>query len=464
MNIISLLNQFTNIFNENFQTSFTPYDLESKIRNTGDSFTLKLYEKFLNSLDLQFKNSTERKEKFYVKETTSKTLVTSIGTIHFHNTIYYTKDTNKRYVFLRDILDLKPYQRISNEAEYQLMKYAMEDNMSQSGKHALRNNIISRSTVSKKLSQLNGSILRKISRCEHQPEILYIEMDEIHANLQHGGNKICPCAVVHEGHEESFTKRKKLKNAYHFASAKLSYEQLWEVIYDYVNQKYDIDKFKAIFVSGDGASGIKNFSNCFPNAIFVFDKFHYHKALNYLFKREPTITSIADDYLRNHMIDEFKQLVQVQISKFPNQETYMIQKQNYLLNNIDGIINQHHPLYLCPCAMEGHVSHSYARYITSSPFAFSITGLNNKLKLLVYKANHINFTLQDYYHLKYGNDSYQEVIYHIKKLTHIKYDQKLSSNHSLSYNINTDFPKLDSKQDNDKLRQLTNIRNEIYIF
>ena len=103
MNIISLLNQFTNIFNENFQTSFTPYDLEHKIRNTGDSFTLKLYEEFLNSLDLQFKNSMERKEKFYVKETTLKTLVTSIGTIHFHNTIYYTKDTNKRYVFLTGI-------------------------------------------------------------------------------------------------------------------------------------------------------------------------------------------------------------------------------------------------------------------------------------------------------------------------------------------------------------------------
>ena len=48
MNIISLLNQFTNIFNESFQTSFTPFDLESKIRNTGDTFTLKLYEEFLN--------------------------------------------------------------------------------------------------------------------------------------------------------------------------------------------------------------------------------------------------------------------------------------------------------------------------------------------------------------------------------------------------------------------------------
>ena len=61
-------------------------------------------------------------------------------------------------------------------------------------------------------------------------------MDEIHANLQKGGNKICPCAIVHEGHEESFVKRKKLKNIHYFASAELSYEQLWEVIFDYVDK------------------------------------------------------------------------------------------------------------------------------------------------------------------------------------------------------------------------------------
>ena len=43
-------------------------------------------------------------------------------------------------------------------------------------------------------------------------------MDEIHANLQHEGNKICPAAIVHEGHEEDFVKRKKLKNKYFLLS------------------------------------------------------------------------------------------------------------------------------------------------------------------------------------------------------------------------------------------------------
>ena len=269
MKIIPLINEFTNTFNKIFSKNLNPLNLESKIRDVGDTFTLELYESFLNYIDDEFKNSKERKKHFLIKETRKRTLITSVGSIVVNSTSYIDKKTKKRFVFLRDILHLKPYQRLTNEAEYQLIKYAMDENMSQSARHALRNTIISRSTVSKKISKLDGSINEVITRCENQPDILYIEMDEIHANLQKGGNKICPCAIVHEGYEEDFVKRKKLKNIRYFASSKLSYEELWEVIFDYVNIKYDIDKFKVIFVSGDGATGIKSYTNCFPNAKFV---------------------------------------------------------------------------------------------------------------------------------------------------------------------------------------------------
>ena len=47
-----------------------------------------------------------------------------------------------------------------------------------------------------------SSIDEDITRTDNQPDILYTEMDEVHANLQKGGNKICPCAIVHEGYEE----------------------------------------------------------------------------------------------------------------------------------------------------------------------------------------------------------------------------------------------------------------------
>ena len=134
---------------------------------------------------------------YNVKETRKKTLLTSIGYITVNSTSYYTKDKKERFVLLRELLDLKPYQRLTNEAEYQLIKYAMSENMSQSARHALRNVEVHRSTVSRKISKLDGSIKENITKSTNQPNILYIEMDEIHANLQKGGNKICPAAIVH---------------------------------------------------------------------------------------------------------------------------------------------------------------------------------------------------------------------------------------------------------------------------
>lgn len=464
MKIIPLINEFTNTFNEIFQKNLNPLNLESKIRDAGDMFTLKLYESFLNYIDDKFKNSKERKLTYNIKETRKRTLITSVGYITINSTSYVNKSTKERFVLLRELLHLKPYQRLTNEAEYQLIKYAMDENMSQAARHALRNIVISRSTVSKKIKVLDGTIKENITKTNNQPDILYIEMDEIHANLQHNGNKICPCAIVHEGYEEDFVKRKKLKNIHYFASAKLTYEELWEVIFDYVDKKYDINKFKIIFVSGDGAPGIKNYTNCFPNAKFVLDPFHYiKKHLKYIFKQDTELRHIADNYIRNNLIDDFKILVNCQIEKYPEQEQHMKEHMNYIINNLDGIKNQKHPDYKCHCSMEGHINQGFARYITSSPYGFSEQGLENKLKLLVYHANKVKLTIEDYYNLKYGNNSYEDINIKINKLTKIKYDQNLSSNHRLEYKINTALPVLDTPKENNKLKELTSIRQEVYI-
>ena len=464
MKIIPLINEITNTFNKKFKENLNPLNLESKIKDVGDTFTLRLYESFLNYLDENFKKNKQRKEEYYIKQTRQRTLITSISEITVNSTSYVNKITKKYYVPLRDFLNLEPYQRLTNEAEYQLIKYAMEENMSQSAKHALRNIIIHRSTVSRKISKLDGNIVENIEKCKNQPDVLYIEMDEIHANLQHEGNKICPAAIVHEGYEEDFVKRKKLKNIRYFADSELTYEELWEVIFDYVDKRYDINKFKTIFVSGDGAAGIKNYKNCFPNAKFVLDPFHYiKKHLKYIFKDEKELMKIADEYVRNDMIKEFKILVNYEIKKYPEQKKYITMHMKYIINNLEGIKNQHNPLYKCHCSMEGHINQAFARYITSSPYAFSKKGLRNKLKLLVMHANKHELTIEDYYNLKYGNNTYDEININVKKICNIKYDQKLSSNHSSEYKINTKIPVFDSYSDNNKLKELITPRREIYI-
>lgn len=95
MKIIPIINEITNTFNETFKNNLTPLNLESKIRDIGDTFTLKLYEHFLNYLDEKFKNSKERKKLYNIKETVKRNLLTSVGYITVNSTSYYTKDTKE---------------------------------------------------------------------------------------------------------------------------------------------------------------------------------------------------------------------------------------------------------------------------------------------------------------------------------------------------------------------------------
>ena len=438
MNIISLIKELLNNFNSILSLESLLY-LEPNMVEYGDDMILKIYGSYLSAIDYEYKKSLERFEKYIVKETKEVSKLTYLGWVTYNETRYINRETKESFVYLRTVLGMVPYQRMTEYAEYKLINYAKKNNMAQAARNALRGNIVSRSLVSKKMAKLNGTQHEDIKRKE-TPEVLYIEMDEIHANLQDkktnekAKNHVCPCAIVHEGHVDEYSKRKILKNARHFASATINYRGLWDVIYDYVDKRYDIDKIKFLFVSGDGASGIKDYKDVFPNAIYVFDKFHYRRDLAYLFKTDKNLASLADDYLRNNNIDDFKTLVQNQIKLYPKSEKYMIDKQNLLINNIEGIKNQKHPEYKCPCAMEGHVSNQYARYITSSPFAFSPTGLENKLKLLVMQANKIELTYDGYLEMKYGNNEYKEIVDNMKKITNKNIKLKLIKDEINDYN------------------------------
>jgi len=109
MKIIPLINEITNTFNETFKNNLTPLNLESKIRDVEDTFTLRLYESFLNYFDTKFKNSRERKKEYNIKQTRKRTLITSVGVITINSTSYIDKKTKEYYVPLRDILHLESY-------------------------------------------------------------------------------------------------------------------------------------------------------------------------------------------------------------------------------------------------------------------------------------------------------------------------------------------------------------------
>ena len=416
MNIISLFNSFVNHLNNILDNNLFLYELEHNISNSTNTLNLDILRNILEYLDLEYKNSKERKDKYYVQQTRERTLITSLGLITFNKTYYKSKNKiNGKYVYysyLEDCLGIDKWAKMSLSCEVNLINNALDNGMTWASVNTIPNYSISRQTISTKIKNINFNYFENIIK-RQTPKILYIEADEVHANLQSRNkgtkNKIVPVILTHEGHKEDFVKKKELKNTHYIASSILKTDKLWEETYKYLDTVYDLNKVDKIFLSSDGGSWITGYDIAFPNIIFVLDKFHYKKALNYIFKKEPNITNIADNYLRSKMINEFKILVKTQYKLYPDQKNEMIKKQNYLINHIDGIINQNHPDYKCPCSMEGHISNKYAKFITSRPHSYSKDGLENITQLLTMKANKIRLTEEIYYKFKTGESTYKKL-------------------------------------------------------
>ena len=417
MNIISLFQSFVNHLSNILENNLFLHELEHNIFNSTNELNLDILKQILEYLDLEYKNSKERKDKYYVQQTRERTLITSLGLLTFNKTYYKSKEKingkYEYYSYLEDYLGIAKWAKMTLAAEVILINNALDNGYSWSANNSIPNYITTRQTISSKIQSINYNYVENISK-KDTPEVIYIEADEVHANLQSRKkgtkNRIVPVILTHEGHKEDFIKKKELKEQHYIASSILKTDKLWNEAYKYLDTKYDLDKDPTIFVSGDGGPWIKGYDEAFPNAIYVLDPFHYfNKKLAYIFKKEPLITSIADSYLRNKMIDEFKLLVNVQIEKYPEQKKDMIKVQNFLIDNIEGIINQRHPLYKCPCSMEGHISNKYAKFITSRPHSYSEDGLENIVQLLTMKANKIKLTEEIYSNFKSGISTYKQL-------------------------------------------------------
>lgn len=417
MNILSLFQSFVNHLNNILIDNQYLHEIEHNIQKSTNILNLDTLKQILEFLDLEYKNSNERKEKYYVQQTRQRTLITSLGLLTFNKTYYKSKKIingkYEYYSFLEDYLGISKWSKMTLAAETQLINNALDNGYTWSANNSIPNYITTRQTISSKIQTINYNYIENIERKE-TPDVIYIEADEVHANLQSRSpgkkNRIVPVILTHEGHKETFVKKKELKEQHYISSSILKTDKLWEETYKFLDKKYDLSKEPTIFISGDGGPWIKSYDVAFSNAIYVLDPFHYfNKKLSVIFKKEPIVTSIADSYLRHRMIDEFKLLVKTQIEQYPDEKKEMLKVQRFLINNIDGIINQKHPLYKCPCSMEGHISNKYAKFITSRPHSYSEGGLENIVQLLTMKANKIKLNEEILYKFKTGIPVYKKL-------------------------------------------------------
>ena len=135
---------------------------------------------------------------------------------------------------------------------------------------------VKKQTVKNKIHELEFPKNTKKPSEKKKVENLYIEADEDHTALQFREKKgdleklennrknnclLTKLVYVHEGIEREApkSKRYRLINPYYFCGTCYSEknEEFWEDIYEYINNHYDLESVKKIYLNADGGAWIK---------------------------------------------------------------------------------------------------------------------------------------------------------------------------------------------------------------
>jgi len=166
MNILSLFNSFVNHFNEFLDENIAFHQLESKISASTNTLNLDILRNILEFIDLKYKDSKERKDKYYVQAVRERTLITSLGVITFNKTYYRSKlKVDNKYIFfsyLEDYLGITKWAKMTLKAEVNLINNAVDNGMAWASSNSIPNSYISRQTISTKIKKINYNLIENI--------------------------------------------------------------------------------------------------------------------------------------------------------------------------------------------------------------------------------------------------------------------------------------------------------------
>jgi hypothetical protein len=217
----------------------------------------------LEDMDEFLRQDGFRKKDWEIVRKDETGLLTTFGQIRYKRTYFKPKHGGKRKYLVDELVGIKPHDRMSADVVINIMDEAIESSYRKTGEKASYENEVSKQAVMNKVhtSEVNPPKLKHSEKRDIR--ILYIEADEDHVAHQakrKGGTRcLMPKLIyVHEGIdlERSTAKRSVLKNVRYFGEDCKS-EDLWLRVAQYISEQYNEDKIETVYISGDGASWIK---------------------------------------------------------------------------------------------------------------------------------------------------------------------------------------------------------------
>ena len=394
-NYAFLLNKIIkDTFNNNFNiTSIDNYvDMATKIEMNLFSNIRKALIDFFETTDESFKNSKERKEKYYTKGKKRRYLITIFGEISFNREYYVSKtNNNDGFFYIDKLLSFKSNDTYDPIVKALLMDYKAHSTYQKAADDvsmllSMRNDQkikISRQTVFNILKDFSISDVdyNAISK-PIETKSLYILLDEKYVHLQDldKDDVMVKHAVIYTGKTKVSKNRNKLDNKAVFSSIDSTAETANKINDIIMNQYKGI---KQIIVSGDGANWIKSVYKdiCVENTVkhFVLDEFHFSMAANNITKDEK-IKPFIYEYIFGNKKNDFNLLINSIITNNPDRKDIIETNRKYILSNWSAIRNIKSKFFI-GCPMEGHISNDLAKVFTRDPKAYKLKNIPKHIKL-----------------------------------------------------------------------------------
>jgi hypothetical protein len=367
----------------------------------------------LTGYDTILRESASRIENWEIVRRDQKTMITSIGCVRFSKTLFKNKHNGERKYLLDDFLGAEAHERLSEDAEAALLKEAVQTSYRRGGMSVSILDSVSKETVKNKIHALEFPPEKKHRGRKRIVDYLFVDADEDHVALQFQEKKgdlrintsgrkcngaISKLVYVYEGIESEAprSKRHRLINPHYFSG---TYEggknkNLWDEVYTYMENTYDLSKVKKVYINGDGGEWIKSGGRRLHGATYALDEFHMREYLVRMTRHlkdsaeeaQKVLISVIKEDTKEEFLSYMDMLMEYAET---DSERHNVQAgSDYILNNWTAAkVRLTDRKVLRGCSAEGHVSHILSARMSRGPMGWSRRGVDRMSRLRAYMWN-----------------------------------------------------------------------------
>lgn len=407
---------------KNLQKVFTDYSTDMTkiaemvygVKNEVIQLGLEMIVEELETYDEYLRQHKQARLGWQIVRRDTTTLLTSLGSITYQKTLFKNKETGKSEYLLDRVMGIEKHARMTEDAEAELLKETVQTSYQKGGISAcVSDEFVSKETVKNKIHALEFPKNNEVLKKKKVVDYLYIDADEDHISLQFHEKKgdlvkgknnhkdncaIAKLVYIYEGIEKEApkSKRHKLINPYYFCRGcdRDGNQMFWDEIFTFMDNHYDLEKVKRIYLNADGGAWIKAGKNRIEGSTYILDEFHLKKYLTKLTSHMKDSREDAKEELIRAIKYEKKSDFEAIVERLKDcleSETGLkrIEKsKEYILSNWTAArIRLTRKEGVVGCSAEGHVSHVLSSRMSSRPLGWSVVGMEKMSELRAYYCN-----------------------------------------------------------------------------